>query len=68
MEVRDDGLVLKMIEAAVFAGAYSALARQIPEAGRGLGKMRVRWSGRVAALADEICDRREFRPGGALSW
>lgn len=55
MEEWSEGFVLDLIDAAVMAGAYSTLARQMPEAERGLEKMRAKWSGRVTALADEFC-------------
>lgn len=49
-----NGRIAELIGAAVLAGAYGALARQIPDAARGLGRMREKWSARVAALADEV--------------
>lgn len=47
-------LVVEIIGAAVLAGAYGALARELPEAARGLEKMRAKHSERVQALAGEI--------------
>ena len=54
MEERADELVVDLIEAAVYAGAYRALAREMPEAARGLEKLRRKWSLRVEALAGEV--------------
>jgi len=51
---RGNGLVLDLIQAAVLAGAYRALAREMPDAERGLLKMADRHSGRTAILATEI--------------
>lgn len=50
-----NGRIAELISAAVLAGAYGALARQMPDAARGLGRMREKHSARVAALASEIC-------------
>lgn len=49
-----DGRIAELIFAGVMAGAYGALARELPEAARGLNRMREKWSMRVAALADEV--------------
>lgn len=54
MEQRTDRRVEELIEAAVYAGAYSALARELPDAARCLERLRLKWSARVAALADEV--------------
>lgn len=52
---RDNETILEMIEAGVFAGAYSALARRHPDAAPGFLKMRNKHSARVAALAERVC-------------
>lgn len=54
MGERTDGRIAELINAAVFAGVYGRLARELPDAARGLGRMRAKWSARVAALATEI--------------
>jgi len=54
-EVLESGLVLNLIGAAVLAGAYGRLARELPEAERGLEKMRVKWHERGRALCEELC-------------
>lgn len=54
MEDGRQNLVVELIQAAVLAGAYGSLMREIPEATRGLGRMRAKWSERAATLADEI--------------
>jgi hypothetical protein len=53
----DDDLVLKLISAAVLAGAYRSLAAFMPEAKSGLLKMAARHSARVATHADEVSER-----------
>lgn len=57
---RIDERICEMIGAAVLAGAYGSLAREMPDAARGLCRMRVKWSERVQALAQEICAAAEF--------
>lgn len=47
-------LIGEMISAAVLAGAYTVTVRRHPEATKGLEKLRVKWSARVGALADEF--------------
>jgi hypothetical protein len=48
--------VVRLIEAAVYAGAYEALAKEIPDASRGLIKLRDKHEERVKALCREICE------------
>jgi hypothetical protein len=54
---RADGLIGELIQAAVFSGAYGALARQHPEAVGGFVKMRAKWSARVEVLAGQVVAR-----------
>lgn len=54
MEIGTDDRILELIEAGVMAGAYQALAREMPDAERGLLKMAAKWSARAATLAAEI--------------
>lgn len=68
MEERADSLVVELIRSAALAGAYGALARELPEAAGGLTKMRRKHSGRVAALADELCAGRVEGPARTQLW
>lgn len=54
--LENDALVLELIEAAVLAGAYRSLARDMPDAAGGMLKLARKWSTKVAALADEIIE------------
>jgi hypothetical protein len=52
---RTDERICEMIGAAVLSGAYSTLAREIPDARPGLMKLARKWSARAGTLANEIC-------------
>lgn len=60
----DDDLAIELIAAAVYAGAYSALAREFGGGGNHFQTMADRLSVRVTDLADEMVERetRESAP------
>lgn len=62
-------LTVQMIESAVLSGAYSSLARELPQAARGLEKMRAKHSARAATLAGIVCEeaRHAASSSGKLS-
>jgi hypothetical protein len=57
----NNSLVLDLIDAAVMAGAYAALAGANVEAERGLLRMAAKYSAEVAAFAGEICSEAASR-------
>lgn len=59
--------VAELIQAAVFSGAYSGLVRQYPSA-QGLETLRLKWRGRVTALANEIADAGQGQLGSASAY
>lgn len=58
----DDGLVIEMIQQAVFAGGYWSLSREFPGHESGFFKLAARCSERVEALADEMLAGLVWRP------
>lgn len=57
----DDDLAIELISAAVYAGAYSALAREFGGGGNHFQTMAGRLSERVEVLADEMVEREAIR-------
>lgn len=51
---RTDGRICELIEAGALAGAYLALARDMPGAERGLMKLWDKWHLRSTALCGEL--------------
>lgn len=57
-----DGRIRELIEAGALAGAYLALARDMPGAERGLMKLWDKWHQRSTALCGELAGRVAARP------
>lgn len=57
----DDDLAIELIAAAVYAGAYNALAREFGGGGNHFQTMAGRLSARVTDLADEMVEREAIR-------
>lgn len=52
--------VVELIEAAVLSGAYSSLARDLPDAARGFERLRQKHHERGTALCGQICAAAEL--------
>jgi hypothetical protein len=67
MGEQTDGRICELIGSAVMAGAYSALARQHPNA-QGLTVLWAKWDRRVEALAQEVAGRAAQTARPLESW